>query len=74
MNKLLLKAIEDSRIATEVIAAVQAVAADRTIATPAVLIAFVGYAEPAAAITNTERNTNILAMLAHYPLNTNSEA
>jgi hypothetical protein len=36
----------------------------------AVLVAFTGYAEPAVAPTNTERNTAILAMLAHYPLNT----
>jgi len=72
MNRYLLRAIDTSKIADEIIAATQAIAADRTIATPAVLVAFVGYAEPAVTPTNTERNTAILAMLAHYPLGTNS--
>jgi hypothetical protein len=68
MNRLLLKAITDSKITDEVIAAVQAVAADRSVATPAVLIAFVGYVEPTTAPSNTARNTAILAMLSHYLL------
>jgi len=70
MNNAFLKAIVNSGIATEVIAAVEAVSANRSVATPAVLIAFVGYVEPNVATTNLVRNTNILAMLAHYPLNT----
>lgn len=72
MNRFLLKAIEDSKIQDEVITAVQAISDNRAAVTPAVLIPFVGYAEPSPAPTNTERNTAILAMLAHYVLTTNS--
>ena len=73
MNNNLLRAINGSGITDEVIAAVEAISADRTAATPAVLVSFVGYVEPTTTTpTNTVRNTAILAMLAHYPLNTNS--
>jgi len=72
MNRYLLQAIDASGIEDEVVAAVQAVSANRAVATPAILIAFVGWVEPAVATTNTERNTAILAMLAHFTLGTNS--
>ena len=72
MNINLLKAVSDSGIQQEIIAAVQAIAADRTLPTPPVLIPFTGYVEPTTIPSNTERNTALLAMLAHYPLNTNS--
>ena len=72
MNINLLKAVSDSGIQQEIIAVVQAISADRTVATPPVLVAFTGYVEPTTTPTNTVRNTAILAMLAHYPLNTNS--
>ena len=72
MNINLLKAVSSSGIQEEIIIAVELIAASRAAATPAVLVAFTGYVEPTTTPTNTVRNTAILAMLAHYPLNTNS--
>jgi len=68
MNRFLLDAIISSGITTEVIDAVKVVAANRAAATPAILVAFTGYVAPLTPPTDTERNTAILAMLAHYPL------
>ena len=68
MNTELRKAIDDSGVPKEVIAAVQLIAATRGSPTPAVLVAFVGFAEPATAMTDTQRNNYILGMLAHYSL------
>jgi hypothetical protein len=72
MNRFLLSAINSSGITDEVIAAVKVIAADRAATTPAVLAAFVGYVDPLTLPTNTERNTAILAMLAHYALTLSS--
>ena len=70
MNTDLLKAIDDSGVPKEVIAAVQLISSNRAAVTPAVLVAFVGFAEPATAMTDTQRNNYILGMLAHYSLDT----
>jgi hypothetical protein len=70
MNVELLKAINDSGVPKEVIAAVQLISSNRASPTPTVLVAFVGYAEPATAVTDTVRNNYILGMLAHYSLDT----
>ena len=68
MNRFFLDAIEASGISAEIIAATQLIAADRTVATPQVLVDFTMYTAPVTPPSNTERNTTILAMLAHYAL------
>ena len=68
MNVNLGKALVKSKIADEVIAAVEVIATNRAAPTPAVLIPFVGYVEPLVAVTDTVRNTAILAMLSHLIL------
>jgi len=68
MNVNLKKLIEQSKITDEVLAALQTIVTSRAAPTPAVLVAFVGYVEPAVAPTDTQRNTAILAMLANLTL------
>ena len=70
MNNSLLKAISDSGIQDEIIAAVESISANRSLPTPVVLIYFVGFVEPTVPLSDTDRNTALLAILSHYPLNT----
>ena len=70
MNREFLNTIVSSGIANEVIAALKVIAANRAAATPDVLRPFTGYVDPAIMPSDTVRNTAILAMLAHYTLNT----
>jgi hypothetical protein len=73
MNRHFLESIARSGIATEVQVALDSIVVDRTVPTPLVLKYFVGWLEPASALTDTQRNTAILAMLSHYTLGTENQ-